>query len=200
MSGAPCAAERREGAGAPAPELAGSLARRADGGLEARLSGRWQAAEGGGIHAALAGMPRWLDPELARLARARGHAAALAEAWRRHGARLLERIEGRFALAVVDGKGEGLVATDRHGAVPVCWAEEGGALRFATRADALARACGAELDPQALLHYLHFHVVPAPGTVFRGVRRLLPGHCLRIAEGRVRAGAWWTPRFGTHAA
>ncbi|HHQ41897.1 MAG TPA: asparagine synthase, partial [Chromatiales bacterium] len=123
-----------------------------------------------------------------------------AEAWRRHGARLLERIEGRFALAVVDGKGEGLVATDRHGAVPVCWAEEGGALRFATRADALARACGAALDPQALLHYLHFHVVPAPGTVFRGVRRLLPGHCLRIAEGRVRAGAWWTPRFGTHAA
>ena len=200
MSGMPCAAESREDGAAPVPELAGSVALRPEGGPEARLSGRWQAAGGDGIHAALAGLPHWLDPELARLARAHGPAEALAEAWRRHGARLLERLEGRFALAVVDGEGEGLVATDRHGAVPVCWTEEGGALRFATRADVLARGHGAALDPQALLHYLHFHVVPAPGTVFRGVHRLLPGHCLRLHGGRARVERWWAPRFGPYAA
>ncbi len=184
----------------PAPGLAGRLARAGEG-FRAEVSGD-AAARDGGLHAAVAGRPRWRDPELAGLAAEAGAARALIEAWRRHGPRLLERLEGRFAVAVLETPaGTGLLACDRLGSLPVCWAEAAGGVVFATRADAVARdaAVRAGLDPQALHDYLHFHVVPAPETVHAGVRRLLPGHALRIDGGHARVEPWWLPRYGRHA-
>ena len=33
-------------------------------------------------------------------------------------------------------------------------------------------------SPQAVFNYLYFHMIPAPTTIFEGVRRLEAGHLL----------------------
>jgi asparagine synthase (glutamine-hydrolysing) len=62
------------------------------------------------------------------------------------------------------------------------------------RADDVASA-GAEHDPQAIFEYLYHHVIPAPRTVFKGVFRLLAGHCGVFERGSLKVEAWWQPKF-----
>ncbi len=62
-----------------------------------------------GLWAAIIGYPRWSDPALGALAREEGHAAALLEAYRRHGRDLLERLFGHFVFAILEpGRGRAL--------------------------------------------------------------------------------------------
>ncbi|MDX1563721.1 MAG: N-acetylglutaminylglutamine amidotransferase, partial [Gammaproteobacteria bacterium] len=55
------------------------------------------------------------------------------------------------------------------------------------------------LDPVALNHYLSFHaVVPPPRTILAGVRKLRPGHWIRVEkDGRVTEKRYWSLRFDT---
>lgn len=71
------------------------------------------------------------------------------------------------------GKGS-TVAVDRFAQQTLCWRVNGDTVAFSDRADALG--AGQELDPQAIYDYLFFHVIPSPRTIFKGVRRLPPGH------------------------
>ncbi len=73
---------------------------------------------------------------------------------------------------------------DRFGIRTLCWrvmdAPQGPMPATAIRADELTRGDGLspQLDAQALFEYLHFHCIPAPRTVFRGVYRVPAGHAL----------------------
>src|SRR6185369_15764033 len=88
------------------------------------------AYEGGGIfvdgryRAALSGEPVCSDPDLAALSARNGAAAALVEAFRRHGTDLLRFLHGPFALALHDTvESESLLAIDRFGIHALCYAE-----------------------------------------------------------------------------
>jgi asparagine synthase (glutamine-hydrolysing) len=48
-----------------------------------------------------------------------------------------------------------------------------------------------ELDLQALHDYLSLSYIPAPLTIFRGARKLLPGHLLLCERGQVREVRYW---------
>ena len=50
-----------------------------------------------------------------------------------------------------------------------------------------------ELDPTALHQYLTFEYVPTPRSIVQGVRKLEPGHCMLVRNGRVISDtAYWT--------
>jgi asparagine synthase (glutamine-hydrolysing) len=51
-----------------------------------------------------------------------------------------------------------------------------------------------EIDPIALSRYLTHECVPAPRTLFRGIRKLPPGHRLLFENGNVRIERWWRLR------
>ena len=71
------------------------------------------------LWAAIVGYPRWSDPELASLARGEGHAAALMEAYKRFGTKLLERLFGHFVFAILEpDRGRAFCAIDRFGGLP----------------------------------------------------------------------------------
>ena len=173
------------------------------GGLEiSALDGRAQIGSGDGVHVALFGTARWRD---------RGHAdappapqadlaARIGREFLARGPQILDHLDGHFALAVVvarPDRREALIATDRLGIEPVCYASAGNGIVFSSRADVVARHAGVgnELDPQAIYDYLYFHVVPAPRTIFRRVSRLLPGEYLRWKDGRAKVTQYWKPRF-----
>ena len=95
-----------------------------------------------------------------------------------YGTSFVERLDGMFAIAIADFRGESpkLVLTrDVWGKKPIYYANDGGVFRFASELKALVRPGHAEIDRTALSHYLSLLFVPAPWTIFSGVRKLEPG-------------------------
>jgi asparagine synthase (glutamine-hydrolysing) len=50
-----------------------------------------------------------------------------------------------------------------------------------------------ELDPDAIALYLHYCYVPSPHSIYRGIRKLPPGHAMRVARGKVTIWRYWDP-------
>ena len=87
-----------------------------------------------------------------------------------------------FAVAVWDAREQRLVlARDRFGIKPLYYRDVDGELSFASELDALPQG---EIDLDALEAFLAFNVVPAPLSIFREIRKLLPGHMLTWQSGR----------------
>jgi asparagine synthase (glutamine-hydrolysing) len=140
------------------------------------------------------GDAHFLDSDLASLAAAQGPAAAWQAAFARFGAAAPLQVRGDFAVAVGDAAGRTFLAVDRFSIRTLCYRVGGTTLRYAERADDLAGETP-ELDSQALFDYLYFHVIPAPRTAFRGVRRIPAGHYALFEDGRIVVLPWWKPEF-----
>jgi len=100
------------------------------------------------------------------------------KAFHKWGVHCVDRFKGMFAFAIADrDTGVVTLARDRLGIKPLYVAAAPGRLRFASSVRALLEAgdVDTELDREALHHYMTFHsVVPAPLTIYRGVRKLPP--------------------------
>ncbi|HEY0663855.1 MAG TPA: asparagine synthase-related protein [Thiobacillaceae bacterium] len=156
---------------------------------------------------ALHGRPRFLDDELAAIARVRGPAAAIGRGWAQHGESLPTRMAGTFAFALLEPlRNAAFLALDRVGAERLCYAQTGDHLVFAGSVQQVAAhpRVGRAIDPQAIYDYLYFHTIPAPRSLYQGVNKLLPGQYLRLQNGRIRTCFYWhadyspaTADFGT---
>lgn len=91
-------------------------------------------------------------------------------------------------------KGSGAQEVDRFALQTLCWRLKNGQLELARRADSL-RAEDTDVDPQALLDYLFFHVIPSPRTIFKGIRRLPPAHSIHLENQQPAEQPTWTPQF-----
>jgi asparagine synthase (glutamine-hydrolysing) len=99
------------------------------------------------------------------------------------GPAVVERLQGMFAFGIHErDSGRLTLARDRLGIKPLYWTESDGRFRFASTLPALlATGIDKSIDEVALHHYLSFHsVVPAPRTLLRSVRKLLPGHVMTL--------------------
>ncbi len=147
----------------------------------------------------IVGRPRWKAAALQETARTNGHAGALKQAFLENGSAFLEDLVGSFALAIADRERDRvLLAIDRMGIQTLCYASQpGSGLIFGTSADVVAGHPGLtpEVDPQALYHYLYFHVIPSPETIFTGVHKLRPAHYLEYRDGRANVQSYWRPHF-----
>lgn len=133
-----------------------------------------------------------------------GDTEVVLKAYHAWGEKMLERLNGMFALAIWERDSQQLfLARDRLGIKPLYLSQTPKRLRFASSLPALLRGGNMDtsLNPIALNHYLSFHsVVPAPLTLLNGVTKLLPGHWLRIdTQGNHQQQCWWTLNYGAHA-
>ena len=104
----------------------------------------------------------------------------------------VQRFVGMFAFALWDRAERTLtLVRDRAGVKPLYYALTPHGLTFASELKALERT---EIDRGALALYVRYGYVPAPWSIFRGVRKLLPGRTLTIsADGRASMRAYWDP-------
>ncbi len=113
-----------------------------------------------------------------------GDTEVILRAYAEWGDDCVAHLTGMFAFAVWDMRRETLfLARDRLGIKPLYYTEDTGPLRFASSLPALLEGgqINTDLDPIALHHQFTLHgVVPAPNTVLKGVRKLEPGHTLKI--------------------
>ena len=153
-------------------------------------------ADGDVLWCAISGDVSWSEPSLAALAADQGQGRALADAYRHHGAGCLRYLRGSFALAVVEpAKSTALLAVDRVGVQRLTYRAVDGGLLFATSIDGLRAhpSFTGALSAQAIFDYLHLSVIPGPDSVYRDVRKLLPGECLEFAGGRATLRSYWQP-------
>lgn len=147
-----------------------------------------------GLLAAIDGRPYWEDAALAQIAREVSPAAALLAAYRRDGADCLRGIHGAFGLAVIDSaQRSALLAIDRMGMHRLCFAPRANVLVFGTTTDSVIAhpVVGAALSDQGIFNYLFYHMVPAPGTIYAGVEKLLPAQFVQFRDGQVKRGFYW---------
>jgi asparagine synthase (glutamine-hydrolysing) len=111
----------------------------------------------------------------------------------RWGAGALDRLRGMFAYALWDEREQELLcARDRFGIKPFYYAQVGDVLYFASEAKALLPFLPAiRTDLEGLKDYLAFQFCLAGKTLFEGVRELLPGHRLRVRNGRAVPERYW---------
>ncbi len=110
------------------------------------------------------------------------------------GEAVLNRFNGMFALALWDERNRTLwIARDRLGVKPLYYYLDGRRLVFASEIKAiLAHAdIPREVDSKGLLNYLSYGHAVAPDTMYRGIRKLLPGHTLRVRGQDVAIRRWW---------
>jgi asparagine synthase (glutamine-hydrolysing) len=96
---------------------------------------------------------------------------------------LLERLDGMFALAILDlDRRELHLARDRLGEKPLFYTERGGRFAYASDLRVLESLpwVDATVSREALDYYLALHYVPGDATIFEAVRRVLPGERLVV--------------------
>ena len=123
--------------------------------------------------------------ELRRELEARGHrfvtradTEAIVHAYEEWGLDCAARLNGIFGFAVWDARGRRMyLARDPYGVKPLYYAERNGVLTFASELKGILAqpAFTPEVDRDALHLCLTFRYVPAPWTLFRGIRKLAPG-------------------------
>jgi asparagine synthase (glutamine-hydrolysing) len=91
------------------------------------------------------------------------------------------RLNGIFGLAIWDLRRRRLLlARDHFGVKPLYYFDNGQRLVWASEIKALLvdPAIHRRVDLEALDLYLTFRFVPSPRTMFAGIQKLAPGHCL----------------------
>ncbi|MGC8660366.1 MAG: asparagine synthetase B family protein, partial [Desulfomonilaceae bacterium] len=91
------------------------------------------------------------------------------------GHKMLPLLNGMFSFAVWDNKQERLFfARDRLGKKPFYYCNEGTNLSFSSELPSLLKDPNIKrvIDPQALSEYFLYDFIPAPHTIFSGVKKL----------------------------
>src|SRR5262245_36318274 len=129
--------------------------------------------------------------------RTRSDTETILHLYEEEGDRCVERLQGMFAFALWDVRRRRLLlARDRLGIKPLCYALTPQELLFASEAKALvAGGLRPTLNAGALPEYLATGFVSGEQTLFRGLRVLPPGHTLSwsLAEGLRQRRYWRLP-------
>ncbi len=114
------------------------------------------------------------------------------------------KLEGMFAICVWDSvRKKGILVRDRSGKKPLYYFQQGRTLWFASELKALLKVPDftRRINYEALHHYLSLKHIPAPLTIFEGIKILPPAHMLIWHDGSIKRilPYWkldWTPITG----
>ena len=86
-----------------------------------------------------------------------------------------------------------LLARDRFGEKPLFYSFVDGTFLFASEIGPLARHpfIQRDIDPEALELYLQFQFIPAPWSIYCGIRKLEPAHLAILDEEGLRMRRYW---------
>jgi asparagine synthase (glutamine-hydrolysing) len=144
--------------------------------------------------------------ELRRELEARGHnfrthsdTEVIVVGYLEWGAAVIERLNGMFALAIWDVRSQTLLlARDRVGKKPLYYYRKGSFIAFASELKALRAGGGLpdETDPEALDCYFSFGYIPAPRTIYKGVKKLRAARHLTVGASGEQERQYWKLAIG----
>lgn len=121
-------------------------------------------------------------------------------AYKRWGIHCLDRFNGMWAFAIYDIRNRSLfMARDRMGIKPFYYyRDDQGIFYFASEVKAILSALDQvpDLDLSGLDPYMSFGYLPGEDTLFKGIRRLLPGHYMTLdSDNLLKTGRYWDLNF-----
>ncbi|MFQ6082106.1 MAG: asparagine synthase (glutamine-hydrolyzing) [Candidatus Aminicenantia bacterium] len=143
-------------------------------------------------------------PELRKQLIKRGHkfytnsdTETIVHLYEEEGESAVSKLNGMFAFALWDKKKKILLlARDRLGIKPLHFLEQGNKFIFASEIKSiLTTDYRRELDFNALSKYFTFEYIPAPQTIFKGIKKLLPGQMIIIKEDKVKIKSYWDVKY-----
>ena len=126
--------------------------------------------------------------------RSRTDSEVIIHQYEERGIEWLNDLNGMFGLAIWDATKRRLVlARDRIGKKPLYYYDDGKRLIFASELKTILADASVprELDYTALGEYLALGYVPAPRTIFKGIRKLPPGHRMVFEKGKAHLRRYW---------
>jgi asparagine synthase (glutamine-hydrolysing) len=131
--------------------------------------------------------------------RSQGDGEVILHLYEERGDEVVKGLDGMFAFALWDAKKRRLLlGRDRAGKKPLYYHDGPRTFAFASEVKALLAhpAVPREHDTAALPLYLTYGYVPTPGTFYRHVRALPPGHVLVATEQGIEGPTpYWRVRF-----
>lgn len=106
----------------------------------------------------------------------------------------LSKLNGFFAFCVYDKQEQTFfVASDRYGIKPLLYLFDEDKFLFSSEMKSMLRyGIDKELDYTSLQTYLHLNYIPAPHTIFNHVKKLLPGHYLKVGRKKLETGQFYS--------
>lgn len=126
----------------------------------------------------------------------------LLHAYEEFGLDCLPRLNGMFAAAIHDRRGQRVIlARDRMGIKPLYYFWDGQTLIFGSELKALLALpqVPRRINQQALDVYLSLGYVPAPLSLIEGVTSLPAGHYVELRHGELRSRAFWNEGYNVAA-
>lgn len=117
------------------------------------------------------------------------------------GAECVSLLNGMFAFAIFDLRaGDVFIARDQFGQKPLFYATDPGRIAVASGTRSLLKLPWVEdgLDCEAVHDYLEFQYVPAPKSIYRGIKKLLPQQ-YAFWNGSELKFSTYSPRIGSES-
>ena len=112
-----------------------------------------------------------------------------------YGLDFLEKLNGMFGLAIWDDREKELiVARDRLGIKQVYYYQDGEKIIFASEIKSILALFDTkpEINLSGLAAFLKYGFTPAPYTLFDRIRKIPPGHYLRLRDRKIDLKSYWT--------
>lgn len=105
----------------------------------------------------------------------------------------LNKLNGFFALCVYDKQEQTFfLARDRYGVKPLLYLFDEDKFLFASEMKSIIQyGIDKTIDFNSLYSYLQLNYIPAPDTIFKHVKKLLPGHYLTIVNKKLTTGKYY---------
>src|SRR5947207_1957266 len=134
--------------------------------------------------------------------RSRTDTEVLIHGYEEWGIDFVQRLNGIFAFALWDSR-RGLLhlARDRYGVKPLYYWQKCPRVLFASEIKSLLcdPDLDREVDPEALLAYVRFRYCPEPLTLFKHVRRVMPGSVITVGAEKMSMRSFYELQFrGRH--
>lgn len=123
----------------------------------------------------------------------------IVHAYEEYGYNCLDQFNGMFAIALWDmDRRELFLARDRVGIKPLYYAVIDGILVFGSEIKSILQyGIAREVDARALVDYFTLRYVPAPRTMFKGIRKLEPGCYMVVNDYGMQQKKYWSLEFGS---
>ncbi len=130
--------------------------------------------------------------------RTRSDTETIVHLYEQHPDTFVSMLRGMFAFALWDEPKRTLIlARDRVGKKPLYYYLKDQKLVFASELKSILRHGGLDLsiDEQAVSDYVSLGYIPAPKSVYKHIRKIMPGHFLKVTGQSVREISYWDFKF-----
>jgi len=126
----------------------------------------------------------------------------LLQSYLQEGVGCLNKLNGFFSFCIYDQQEQTLfLARDRFGIKPLLYLFDNDKFLFSSEMKSLlAYGIVKDLDASSLLTYLQLNYIPAPATIFPGVKKVMPGHWVKVSSQKLETGRYYEIPFDHDAA